>query len=65
MRNTKKKEEKTEKKVSQNVTLGQSVSDFVEETRKPENENRTFSNMVETLILEAQKIREKGKKAHK
>ena len=59
------KEEKPEKKISQNVTLGESVFDYVEEERKPENDNRTFSNMVETLILDGKKWRETQKKAHK
>lgn len=57
MSNKNQKKPKKEVKISQNVTLSAEANDFVEETRKPENENRTFSNMVDTLILEAKAAR--------
>lgn len=51
------------KKISRNITLSQSVHDYVVDTGKLPKENRNFSNMAETLILEAKYIRDSNPKS--
>lgn len=53
------KKEKKDKTVSRNITLEQSVHDYVVETGESPTEKRNFSNMAQKLILEAKEIRDK------
>ncbi len=46
-----------DKKISRNITLSQSIHDYVVNTGKSPNENRNFSNMAETLLIEAKQAR--------
>lgn len=55
------KKEKKEKTISRNITLKQSVHNYVVETGELPSENRNFSNMAETLIIEAKEARSKNK----
>lgn len=54
------KQIKTKKgKVSRNITLSKEIHDYVVELGEKPTENRNFSNMAETLIIEAKNHRAK------
>jgi len=50
---------KKTKKVTRTLSLSQDIHDYVVKTGKDKKENRNFSNMAETLIIEAKDAREK------
>lgn len=49
-------------KISTNITIDTEVKQEVDDLRIKPTENRTFSNMVETLVKEALKARKQKKK---
>jgi hypothetical protein len=51
-------------KISTNITIDTEVKKEVDDLRLNSTENRTFSNMIETLVKEALKAR-KQKRKHK
>lgn len=57
--------QKTSKKgtVARNVTLSVEADDFIEEIRVPELEDRSYSKMVDILVLEAKAARQKKPKS--
>lgn len=52
------KRNKKTKKVTRTLSLSEDVHDYVVKTGKDKKENRNFSNMAETLIIEAKDARE-------
>lgn len=54
-----KKKVKKDKKVSRNISISESLHNWIEDIGKPSKENRNFSNMTELLLMEAKEAREK------
>lgn len=45
-------------KVSTTITIATEIDDYIEENRVPTMENRSYSNMAETLMMEAMQARQ-------